>query len=98
MACSMRRVAIGPPCLPTMTPVTTPAGEVGDIELLGPVRSVLGEPSAQLLDWGARILHGGLGGISTLYRFSGRAEAAGTTTEWSLVLKAIAANQRETGE
>ena len=52
-------------------------------------RKVLGDPSAQVGEWGLEKLKGGLEVGSAIYRLSGTAKAGGADQSWSLIIKAI---------
>ncbi len=52
-------------------------------------RKVLGDPSAQVGEWGLEKLKGGLELGSAIYRLSGTAKAGGADQSWSLIIKTI---------
>jgi len=51
------------------------------------VRSALGRGGIEVGDWQCRPVFGGVEMASSLYRFSGDAEAGGGTIPWTLILK-----------
>lgn len=58
-------------------------------DLTAPVRSALDSPDVDVIDWRGEVLHGGMGFIGSVYRFTGTADDRGALVSWSLVLKAI---------
>jgi hypothetical protein len=55
------------------------------------VRCVLSSETVEVIDWDRQQLHGGAGGASSIYRFSGRGHDQGEAASWSLILKAVRA-------
>lgn len=62
------------------------------------VRKALDDPALTVTDWSSASVHGGVGGGAggtAVYRYSGTAISDGTSTPWSVILKATSARPGE---
>lgn len=57
--------------------------------LASPVRRLLNDAGASIINWRYQPVEGGLGGSHGVYRFQGKAKTRGQTQPWSLILKAL---------
>ncbi len=63
-------------------------------ELADMVCRALDRPKLQLVDWQVRKMTGGVEADNFIYRFEGIAAAAGETLPWALILKSMAASDK----